>query len=116
MRYNLQPCHTGGSSYTKGSSHFFSSDCRTHEWEVTRTLSDDDRHLGIPWCLAQEREHTALFRRISVERARAQVALDAELQRLLEEAVTLSGEEFDGNFLSGVRSIPVDLPEERTDG
>ena len=60
--------------------------------------------------LTPSSEHEALFRRIAVERARAQVALDEDLQRRLVNAVAWDGDRFDGYFLSGVLSLEVELP------
>jgi hypothetical protein len=109
MIFDLKPCHVLGSFFDYQGRKFASTGCSVHEWEVRREFAGTDRE-ATRWALAEGRKHEALFRRIAVERARAQVALDEDLQRRLVNAVAWDGDRFDGYFLSGVLSLEVELP------
>jgi len=107
--YNLRSCNTGGAAWMVDGEHFYQAMCAVHTWSVTKSFGDS--HVGgVGWSLAQERAHEAIFRQIAVARARAQTALDIELQRLLDRDVMWTGDAFDGRFLSGVGFIKVLLP------
>ena len=117
MIFNLKPCHVLGCLADHDGVVTASARCEVHDWEVIDTFERGDGQ-AVRWSLAEGDKHEALFRRIAVARARAQVALDEELQRRLTSFSTWEGEKFDGNFLDGVISIQFELPldEEETDG
>jgi hypothetical protein len=100
----------GQSWTTKDGEYFYSSQCDVHDWRVEKSFGDS--HVGgIPWSFDQERRHRAVFDRIQKHRRGAQDALDVELQHRLDQAV-LWDFPLDGDFLSGVWSLEIDLPEE----
>ena len=90
MIFNLKPCWVGessGNNPDKPGTTSYAARCPVHEWEVRRDipsyLPDGEWNgEGVRWSRNEARKHEDLFRRIAVARARAQVALDAELQRL----------------------------------
>jgi hypothetical protein len=98
-----------------------SAKCHVHDWEVRRTFELGDRDAtrwavageATRWAVAQGGKHEAIFRQIAVERARAQVALDRQLQHLIDQKVIWM-DEFDGKFLQGVVFIRVPLSTEET--
>lgn len=111
MIFNLKPCHVMCYLVGHDGVETASAQCDVHEWEVIDTFERGATDpTAIRWSLAEGDKHEALFRRIAVERARAQVALDEELQRRLVNAVAWDGDRFDGYFLSGVLSLEVELP------
>ena len=89
-----------------------SAKCHVHDWEVRRTFELGDRD-ATRWAVAQGGKHEAIFRQIAVARARAQVALDRQLQHLIDQKVIWM-DEFDGKFLQGVVFIRVPLSTEET--
>jgi len=112
MIFNLQPCHMIQTALDKDGQQYCSAQCAVHDWDVHRTFDRGDRD-AVRWAVDESRQHEALFRRIAVARARSQVALDAQLQRLLDQDVLwLSREAFDGDFLRGIGLIQITLPPE----
>ncbi len=116
MIYNLKPCHVMGCISSHDGIQTVSSRCDVHEWEVERDFERGPGNGAVDWEIGESRKHEALFRRIAVARARAQVALDAQLEGRLKNIAMWEGDKFDGNFLDGVVSIQFDLPEEDADG
>jgi hypothetical protein len=111
MIFNLKPCHVMCYLVGHDGVQTASARCDVHEWEVIDTFERGATDpTAVRWAMDEGRKHEALFRRIAVERARAQVALDEDLQRRLVNAVAWDGDRFDGYFLSGVLSLEVELP------